>query len=71
MEELPRQSLNILQPPGFCEYVKGACDQDFSNIQATEGVFLYPSRPEIIANTIEEAAERLQQAYGEKIPPVI
>jgi len=46
--------------------VKGPCDQEFSGIQPTSAVFLYPSRPELIANTIEEAVEKLQQAYGEK-----
>lgn len=66
MEHLPRQFLNVLQPPSFCEYVKGPCDQDFSKVQASSGVFLYPSQPEIIANTIEETVEKLQQGYGEK-----
>lgn len=65
MEIIPRQSLNVLQPPSFCEYVKGPCDQDFTDVKPTTSVFLYPSKPEIIANTIEEAVERLQQAYGE------
>ncbi len=66
MQNLPRQALNVLQPPAFCEYVKGKCDQDFSTIQSTEAVFLYPSKPEIIADAIEEAVEKLQQGYGER-----
>lgn len=65
MDNLPRQSLNVLQAPSFCAYVKGPCDQDFSTVQSTTAVFLYPSQPEIIASTVEDAVERLQQGYGE------
>ncbi len=60
------RSLKVIQPPSFCEYVKGPCDQDFSNLRQTTAVFLYPSQPEIIASTIEESVERLQKSYGER-----
>src|SRR5205085_11789532 len=64
MDNLPRQSLNVLQPPSFCEYVKGPCDQDFSGIEPTTATFLYPNKPEIIASTIEEAVEKLRKVHG-------
>jgi hypothetical protein len=48
------------QPPQFCEYSSGRCDQSFEHPRHSEGLFLYPSEPEIIAATIEEAAHQLQ-----------
>lgn len=65
MSNLPRQALNVLQPPSFCEYVKGQCDQDFSTETSTTAIFLYPSQPEVIATTIEDSVEKLREGYGE------
>jgi hypothetical protein len=44
------------QPPKFCAYVGGECDQDFMSIEPARGLFLYGSNPPIIASTIESAA---------------
>lgn len=50
----------LLQPPLYCQYTHGRCDQDFSKIQGSAAVFLYGSKPEIIASTIEEAVAKLR-----------
>lgn len=47
----------ILQPPGYCEYNAGACDQDFTALQVSGTLFLYASTPETIAATIEQTTE--------------
>jgi hypothetical protein len=51
----------IHQPPPFCAYSGGACDQDFGSITATRGLFLYASEPPIIASTIESAVASLRE----------
>lgn len=56
----------LVLPPVFCEYAGGACDQSFDQVNRVDGLFLFPSDPEIIASTIEEAAQRLQAASGSK-----
>jgi hypothetical protein len=56
----------LTQPPSFCEYAAGPCDQSFENAPQSEALFLYPNDPEIIAATVEEAASRLRLAAGEK-----
>src|SRR5271168_499112 len=58
------QPLN--QPPTFCEYAGGPCDQVFDGQPRSEGLFLYPSEPEIIAGTIDEAISQLRGATGGK-----
>jgi hypothetical protein len=55
----------ISQPPAFCEYAAG-CDQSFENAPRSEGFFLYPSEPEIIAATIEVAVAQLRTAAGDR-----
>lgn len=52
----------ITEPPAFCEYATGRCDQSFQNPHRSEGLFLYSSEPQIIADTIEECAEQLPLA---------
>jgi hypothetical protein len=56
----------IDKPPEFCGYAAGACDQNFENASRADGVFLYPSEPEIIARTVEEAVQQLRRAAGSK-----
>jgi hypothetical protein len=56
----------ISQPPEFCEYASGPCDQAFDESLRSEAVLLYPSEPQIIADTIEEAAQQLRLANGAK-----
>ncbi|MGH9873498.1 MAG: hypothetical protein ACRD9S_13690 [Pyrinomonadaceae bacterium] len=56
----------ILEPPSFCQYADGQCDQDFGLETASHAIFLYPTEPEIIASTIEEAVTSLQSLEGAK-----
>jgi len=51
---------SIMEPPVYCEYAGGACDQDLSWPNYPDGLFLYPSDPEFIASTIEESATQLK-----------
>lgn len=60
------QLVLLAQPPSFCEYAGGACDQDFNNPLRSEALFLYPNDPEIIASTIEGAVQQLRTAAGSK-----
>ena len=50
------------QPPSFCQYADGPCDQSFVGIQDVRTLFLYPSQPSIIASTIETASAQLHQS---------
>jgi hypothetical protein len=65
---IPKNEIRaVTQPPTFCEYSAGACDQtaDISNV--SDGLFLYPSAPEIIAMTIEETIRKFQNTHpGER-----
>ena len=49
----------IHTPPSFCQYVDGPCDQEFRDVPSPDGFALYPSDPEIIASTIEEAIKSI------------
>jgi len=49
----------IAEPPAYCEYAGGACDQAFGNRPISDGLFLYPNEPGIIADTIEECIPKL------------
>ncbi len=51
-------------PPSHCEYASGACDQDFGTVATSDGFFLYPAQPPIIANTIESAIQDLRIRTG-------
>lgn len=52
----------IKQPPSFCQYADGPCDQSFVGTQEVRALFLYPSEPEIIASTIQRASGKLHQS---------
>lgn len=56
----------VAQPPSFCEYAAGHCDQLFEGIARSEALFLYPSEPVIISATIEEAVRQLRRASTDK-----
>jgi nucleoside 2-deoxyribosyltransferase len=56
----------VAQPPSFCEYAAGECDQLFDSISRSEALFLYPNEPAIISATIEEAVQRLRMASASK-----
>ena len=51
------------QPPPFCQYSSGPCDQLFVGTRS-RGIFLYPSDPEGIAATIERAVDALKEEPG-------
>ena len=51
--------LGIKEPPDYCQYAAGPCDQDFDGQQPLKGLVLYPSTPPTIAGTIEVATEKL------------
>lgn len=56
----------LTQPPPFCEYSSGQCDQSFESVARSSGLFLYPSEPIVIASTIEEAVAQLGPRSGGK-----
>lgn len=56
----------VTEPPAFCAYADGACDQSFTDAPRPDGLFLYPSDPIIIASTIEESVQHLKRAAGAK-----
>lgn len=51
----------ITEPPDYCQYAPGRCDQSFSGIVGTDVYFFYSSKPEVIASTIEEGAALLRR----------
>jgi hypothetical protein len=62
----PTPDFPVTQPPLFCEYATGACDQSFEFVSRSHGLFLFPSDPPIIANTIESAVQELCRVAGYK-----
>ena len=54
----------VKEPPYYCQYASGACDQEFRGVGLSKAVFLYPSQPAHIASTIESAVGILR----EKVP---
>ena len=58
--------LPVIQPPPFCEYSAGPCDQSFDGSHQSDVFFLYPSDPPIIATTVEEAIRTLRLIGGDK-----
>ena len=55
-----------IQPPAYCEYAGGPCDQSFDGIRPTDGFAIYGSDPPLIAGTIEGAIRRVQQHQQSK-----
>lgn len=53
--------IELLTPPGFCQYAAGPCDRDFAGIKTRQGFVAYPGEPEAIAATIEAAAAILRK----------
>lgn len=53
-------------PPAFCEYADGPCDQDFGSLTSSKALFLFSSKQETIAATIEAAASQLDRSNGER-----
>jgi hypothetical protein len=60
LELVPQSTI----PPQFCQYAGGPCDQDFGRAKSSDALFLYPSEPAFLAETIEDAAKQLTQIAG-------
>jgi nucleoside 2-deoxyribosyltransferase len=56
---MPRDDLQT--QPEYCQYSDGPCDQDFAGLGQTRAVILYPSDPEEIASTVENAVAALRR----------
>ncbi len=52
--------VSIIEPASFCEYSVGPCDQKFDISDISDGLFLYPSSPQIIASTIEQSIQKFK-----------
>jgi len=50
----------------FCQYAGGKCPETFSEPSKETILFLYPSKPEIISSTIEEAAANISERNTNK-----
>jgi hypothetical protein len=59
-------TVNITEAPEFCEYAAGPCDQSFKETRTSDGLFLYPNEPKVIADPIEEAIQQLRRLSGER-----
>lgn len=55
---------DIVQPPKYCGYAGGPCDQNIKLSDMSDGLLLYPSKPEIIASTIEEFVSRFSETFA-------
>ena len=56
---------DISVPPQFCQYAGGPCDQVFNTAVQSDAIFIFPSRPESIATTIEDVSVQLSRVAGE------
>jgi len=52
----------LSEPPEFCQYAGGRCDQSFDGLTSSSAFFLFPSEPAIIARTIEQAILKIKAA---------
>lgn len=57
----------ITDSPTFCEYAGGECDQAFNGSLVSDGLFLYPSEPEILASTVETSVSALPSLTGGQV----
>ncbi len=56
----------VTEPPNFCDYAGGTCDQTFCNPTISDGFFVYANDPEIISSTIEESIAKLKSTTERK-----
>jgi hypothetical protein len=54
------KALPLLAAPAHCQYSAGPCDQDLDHLSQHRGFVAYPSDPEGIAETVEQAAAVLR-----------
>lgn len=62
--QVDQGQLFIHTPPAFCQYTGEACDKEFNDLVAADGLFLFSSKPKPIAATIEAAREELETEGG-------
>jgi len=55
----PREE-QLLDPPKYCHYADGPCDQQFTGVRDGGCFFLYPSQPRQISEVIEGAVQLLR-----------
>jgi hypothetical protein len=59
------QTVLIQQPPQYCQYSAGPCDQSFDSTSTDDAFFLYPKEPELVSKTIEEAVRELRSSHSD------
>jgi hypothetical protein len=52
--------------PAYCQYAEGPCDQNFATAIKSHALFLYPTEPGTIADTIESAVTGLNLTASDK-----
>lgn len=57
---------DLRNPPYFCEYAAGPCDQNFVGMIPSSSLFLYGQNPPEISSTIESAVEKLRTMVSSK-----
>lgn len=55
----------LLDPPAYCHYADGPCDQTFEPVDRTTAFFAYASSPTYIADVIETSATKLERLKPE------
>jgi hypothetical protein len=59
--------LEIREPPPFCAYADGRCEEPPIEVTERSTVFLYSSRPMHIASTIEKAVDILKSRHPQDV----
>ncbi len=49
------------EPPVFCQYANGSCDQHIAGHAKSEAFFIYPSQPVHLASTVRECVRQLRK----------
>lgn len=52
-----------MQPPQFCQYPAGPCDQLFDGLNSLDAFLAYPNTPASLARTMEETVRKLRSGY--------
>ena len=56
----PFEKGSLRLPPRFCQYAAGPCDQDFTDVRDAVAFFVFPSKPEAIATTLDLTVKHLK-----------
>ena len=54
----------IEEPPQYCQYSAGPCDQPFDAPDSSDAFFVYPSEPKLLSSAVEEAIKRIRKENG-------